>query len=327
MAVPTPTIIPEIPDATGSELQVQRGDVIKYLDLTGRVRSALQQELFFRADGRIRTVYVKVGDEVQENSVLADLETLHDFELQRRYDQLALRRAEIGLEQAELDLEQVEKLLAPSDNSYEYEIQSATHRVELARIALEEAQLQVENRDLAIRDAQIISPMDGVVLSLELQPGDMFTAYETGIIIADPHTLEIGAALRNEEDLALLEEGQVVQVERGDIAFEGTITSLPFPYGSGAENSTPPIRVSKEDGLAEYDLAIGAQVQLTLVAEASYNVLWLPSEAIRIFQERTFVLASDGEQQRRINVRRGIITPDRVEIVTGLTEGQTIFIP
>ena len=61
---------------------------------------------------------------------------------------------------------------------------------------------------------------------------------------------------------------------------------------------------------------------MTVVLQQKDNALWLPPDALRTFQGKDFVLIQDGEAQRRIPVKVGIKTPDRVEILEGLTSGQ-----
>ena len=53
--------------------------------------------------------------------------------------------------------------------------------------------------------------------------------------------------------------------------------------------------------------------------------VWLPPQAIRNFQGRNFVIVQDADRQRRVDVRVGIESQERVEILEGLEEGQTII--
>jgi multidrug efflux pump subunit AcrA (membrane-fusion protein) len=57
---------------------------------------------------------------------------------------------------------------------------------------------------------------------------------------------------------------------------------------------------------------------------AKDNVLWLPPQALRVFDGRRFAVVQDGNDQRRVDVKVGIQTADRVEIEEGLEEGQTV---
>ncbi len=72
---------------------------------------------------------------------------------------------------------------------------------------------------------------------------------------------------------------------------------------------------------------VGDLVEVVVMLEKSDEVLWLPPQAIRTFEGRRFVVVKDGDGQRRVDVRTGLQSDDRVEIVEGVEEGQVILAP
>ena len=71
---PTPTPVPTPVVPTKPTYKVERGEVVKELQLSGRIAPVKEQELFFKVAGRVRSVKVKKGDPVTAGQVLADLE-------------------------------------------------------------------------------------------------------------------------------------------------------------------------------------------------------------------------------------------------------------
>ena len=65
-------------------------------------------------------------------------------------------------------------------------------------------------------------------------------------------------------------------------------------------------------------------VKIRIVLEHRDNVLWLPPEAVRSFEGRRFVVVRQGERERRVTVKIGIETEDKLEILEGLKEGDVI---
>jgi hypothetical protein len=57
------------------------------------------------------------------------------------------------------------------------------------------------------------------------------------------------------------------------------------------------------------------------------NVLWLPPAAVRTFQNRTFVVIQTPGGQRVADVEVGLRTPDRVEIISGVNDGDVVIGP
>jgi HlyD family secretion protein len=65
-------------------------------------------------------------------------------------------------------------------------------------------------------------------------------------------------------------------------------------------------------------------VKIMIVLEHKDDVLWLPPDAVRAFEGRRFVVVREGERERRVTVRTGIETEDKLEILEGLEEGNVI---
>jgi multidrug efflux pump subunit AcrA (membrane-fusion protein) len=68
-------------------------------------------------------------------------------------------------------------------------------------------------------------------------------------------------------------------------------------------------------------------MQITVVIAQKTGILWLPPQAVRTYDGRKFVVIQAGEGQRRVDVKLGIQSDDRVEIVEGLEVGQIVISP
>ena len=69
---------------------------------------------------------------------------------------------------------------------------------------------------------------------------------------------------------------------------------------------------------------IGDQAIAVIELVRHNNVLTLPVQAIRN-DGRTFVLIPDGAGSKRVDVRLGLSTAEKVEIISGLREGQVVL--
>jgi multidrug efflux pump subunit AcrA (membrane-fusion protein) len=196
------------------------------------------------------------------------------------------------------------------------------NEVNQAHLALERFQAQVG-------DAQLVAPMDGEVLSLSLYAGRPAEAFKPAVVVADPSAIEVSADLASSV-LKDLVEGQKAIVTLSAYpgqTWQGTIRRLPYPYGTGGgteglAEADKSVRVSLEGDLS--DLELGDLARVVVVLEEKDGVLWLPPASIRIFQGREFVIVQDVDRQRRVDVRVGIESEDRVEILEGLEEGQIV---
>jgi hypothetical protein len=126
-------------------------------------------------------------------------------------------------------------------------------------------------------------------------------------------------------------EGMAVEIRPaggpGD-RLSGLIRLLPFPFGGSGGSSDGPdesTRITFDDLAAafnRYDIGDLVNVSVGILEQA--DVLWLQPAASRDCNGRKLVgVQTDGVEQRG-DVTLGIERGGRNEILTGLTEGQTI---
>jgi multidrug efflux pump subunit AcrA (membrane-fusion protein) len=359
---PTPTPIPTTAIALKPTYQVQSGEVVKTTKFAGRISPVVEEELYFRADGRIRSVFFRRNETVKQGDVVAELE-IDALERELVAAELELQRAQVALDEAKRKLE-YDRLVAQKQleiaqirldgidadrNSTRAEVEAQRKAVELAQIELERigsevsplltgdlerAAYAVEKLNQTIAESQIIAPFDGMLLSLTLTPGQAVTAYAPVATLADPQALEISANILSDQ-LQLLAEGMPVTMElasRPGQKLDGAIRRLPYPYGSGGSGQTleekdKSTRVTVNATAEEAGFALGDLVNVTAIIERKDGVVWVPPQAIRNFNGRRFAVVQDGDVQRRVDVEIGIQAEDRVEIETGLEVGQTVVGP
>ena len=220
-----------------------------------------------------------------------------------------VRALELDQQLAELRLEKLQRGVDP-----------------LLALDVERAKLDIAEIERKIGDAQLVAPFDGEILSISARPGDNATAFKTVMVLADPTELEVTADLGG-DDLSKMSIGQTAVIQlrnRPEDSFSGEVRLLPYPYGGGAvgeEDENEAARIAFDD-VVELELGELATVIITL--EEKDGVLWLPPAALRVFQGRDFVVIQDDDAQRRLDIRLGIESDERVEIVEGVEEGQTV---
>lgn len=97
---PTPTLITRTESVRQRPMvPVTRGQLIEAIRTTARVEAVNREELAFKADGRVKTMYVAQGDVVKQNDILAELETGR-LESDIESSQEALQNAELRLDAA-----------------------------------------------------------------------------------------------------------------------------------------------------------------------------------------------------------------------------------
>jgi multidrug efflux pump subunit AcrA (membrane-fusion protein) len=159
----TPTPIPTAVIPTKPTYTVERGDVIEEMQFTARVAPVEQEELFFRANGRVRHIYFEEGDPVEAGQVIADLEFLDDLERQLASDQLRLQRAELIVENSQIALD----LFKDSQPSPEMVVAQAAKALAEAEQEVEKAERALGITQLTANQADIDAAYAQVVLTEE----------------------------------------------------------------------------------------------------------------------------------------------------------------
>ncbi len=255
----------------------------------------------------------------------------------------------LNLERATIDYQIAEASYAKTakaQNTAQYDVQMLQLQVQLAEMelarvestldarlvnAVERAKLTVERVQAQLDQTLVVSPIAGKITAAAASVGTNVTAYKELFIVADESVLEITADPRS-EDLQRLTEGQVVTIKFNqfpDRTIEGVVARLPYPYGSGGSATVKEADVFTHIQYSAPDLPLkaGNICEMRATLEVKEDALWLPPVAVRDFGGRRFVVIDEGGRQRRVDVTIGIKSIDRLEVLTGLEEGQVVLAP
>lgn len=225
-------------------------------------------------------------------------------------------RAALTAAQERLD----EALRGPDTNAIEQQRQA----VRIAAIAVEGAQIRLEN-------AQIISPFDGTVAAVNIQPGEFSSAAATepAIVLLTPDALLLEMQV-GETDYPNLKLDQ-----GGVVIFDG-IPGKPYPFRVTQIGLSPTIT----QGVVTYKVkgslvvlpdsprpAPGMNARGQITTASKPDVLVVPPRAIRRRgTEQVVDVRRDGAVVEQV-VTTGVSDNDNVEILTGLADGDSVVVP
>lgn len=224
---------------------------------------------------------------------------------------------------------------AQNYNQHGYQVQSAENAVTQRELALtdategsgidpdlvqavQEAQLNVDKIKEDIALSSLYAPFDGVVLEVAISPGDQIGAFEIVITLAIPQPSEVIAnlAFNDTQRMSVNMVGICQEANRPETAVQCAVRQIPLT----SRDTNQTTRVGAQ---LDY-LGLGALVEVIMPLEVRENVLWLPPQAIRTFQNRTFVVIQTAEGEQIADVVLGLETDDRVEIISGVSEGAVV---
>ncbi|HJZ47745.1 MAG TPA: HlyD family efflux transporter periplasmic adaptor subunit [Roseiflexaceae bacterium] len=259
-----------------------------------------------------------------------------DYDTARQNEGPSIKQAEAALSVAQAQLDALNGGPSAAD------LAAARRAIQRAELAIEEAkqgadpeldkrvasaQLDVERIQSQLDAGQIHAPFDGKIASIDIRPGDAVQAYKAVISVMNESQLEVVVDFIGTEDATKIGVGQEVELNfaryKGKTV-KGRVERLPSKLtNSGSTvNADTAFHLSYED--KSLDLDVGDLVQVLLTISRKDDALWLPPQAVRAFEGRRFVVIKDGDRQRRQDVKVGIISTDRIEIVEGVKEGDVI---
>ncbi len=282
--------------------QVEASVMPRYQDVTATVRPVERATVAARVMGRIERIHVPIGGQVKAGEPLV---TLQADEIQAR------------LEQARAQLDQVTRDLARETTLVGQGASSA----ETAR-ALEDrrraAAASVNEATALWSYTTLTAPFDGVVTRRAAEVGDLAVPGAALLELEGVGLLRAEAEVP--ESFALLTPGARIAVRLDDVELTGTLAEL-----SPAADPVSRTRLAKVELPANSAARSGQFVRVRWPAGENRRLLVPTSAATRFGQMERVWVVSAGRLTLRL-VRTGARFGDRIELLSGVAEGETVVV-
>ncbi len=310
---------PEVPTVAAQTGVVTRRDLVETLLVRGGLVAPPNEDVKIASPvaGRVVAMRVAEGDPVRSGEMLAEIDP-RPLAVQRRAAVAALAEARTALENAQRDVGRNERLLERGIASGK-EVEDARARQAAAAAALEQAQAELS-------PAEIRSPIAGWVVKRFVGVGEQVdgTAAQPVIEVANVARLELLAQVPAGE-LARLREGQAAEVlSDADLgrSVPGRVIAIAPAIDPGTNAAL--VRI----GLAnpEQRLKVGMFASARVALSRRPGVLTVPAPAVARTEEGPAVYVVSGDVATRTLVSLGLETPDGIEVLSGVSQGQTVLV-
>ena len=224
--------------------QAVRGDLVREVLATGNVAAVTTVQVGAEISGRIASVEVDYNSPVKAGQVLARIDPTA-LEAQLTQAEGALASAEAALDQARTDNERAATDLARAERLHaskliaDAEYEAAVTKALLARQRVDAASAQVAAQQGQTRLARfnldratIVSPIDGIVITRNIDPGQTVAS-----VLQTPVLFTVAEDLRKMRVIAAVDEADIGEVKQGqnanfsvdaypDRRFEGVVTEV-----------------------------------------------------------------------------------------------------
>jgi RND family efflux transporter MFP subunit len=223
-------ITPAIPVEVGSISQVYPSQSLSQLSASGYVVAQRKAAVASKITGRLISISVEEGSQVQEGQVIARLENEDALAAQEQaaaslnVARSNLDQVKAELQEATLSFQRSQQLLAEQLISRaEYDVAEARYRRTQASVAAAEAAIKasmaaLRSTEVALDYTLIRAPFDGIVLTKDADLGDIITplgaaanARAAVVTIADMKSLQVEADV-SETNLGAVKVGQPCEI-------------------------------------------------------------------------------------------------------------------
>ena len=298
---------------------VEQTTLEKMINGSGKIMSLKEEVLSFKLDGkRLKEIYVQVGDQVKAGQVLAELD-MTDVESQLKQKQLESRKNELQM------IDQLRRADELDPN-----------QLEQAKLDFEMKRTEVLDMAESLKNAKIIAPFDGEIVTVSGKEGDFITAYSPIFTISDLSQLTVAVRF-DSEDLKSVAVGMKAKVDINSFgSFEGNVMRLPAPnadgnmgsydsYGNPLPEKPEQFTIIKLDKKMSKDISRETPLGASVVIERKENAIVIPPAALRAHAGRTYAIVVDDKgNKREADVQVGMETATQVEIIRGLQVGQQV---
>jgi HlyD family secretion protein len=355
--------------------KVEKGDLAKSVVATGKVTPITKVEVKSKASGIVKKLLVDYGDRVKKGQLLAQLDKV-EIEAQVEQSKAGLEAAEANLKSSQADFERAKvdaegpdvpllkrayeravnmakdgvvstSALEDAQRNYEMSlnkqnVSKAQVTVLKAKIAQSQANVAQDQANLKQLEEQlsytdIISPIDGIVLSRDVQMGDAVSSIlvlgsSATLVMTLGDTSEVYVKGKvDESDIGKVYLGQRARIKVEsfkDKTFDGKVTKI-SPMGVEKDNVTTfEVRVSIQNPGGELKAEMTANAEIIL--DEHKNVLQIPEGAILYDKDKKASVEipdpKGKEGKNKVAVNIGISNGAKTEVLSGLKEGDQVVL-
>ncbi len=321
-------LVPAKPDYEYITAKVTRGDVVKTVSASGKLRALNTINVGSEISGQVTAVYVDFNSSVTAGQLLAQIDnTRPRAQVTQARAQVDLARASLtqanaAIRRARTDVEvqtrefarrkELEKKgfvsgagLDQAENNLvtaKASLSTAQAQAQSARAQIAQSSAQLASAELDLKRTKIVAPSSGVVINKLVEPGTTVAAnFQTPNlfeIASDTSRMQVEASV-DEADIGQVKQGQTVRFtvdSYPDEIFKAIVQQI-RKSATEEQNAVSYLVILDVDN-AEGKLLTGMTANVEIETARKTNILRIPSSATR-FQPREEDRSEDEEKEQQ----------------------------
>lgn len=289
-----------------------------------------REEVSFSITGKyVDKVYVREGQSVKKGDLLCELssasleEAIENLSYYIKRNELVLSHLEMD---RELDIQEAWINLGPyMSNEAVGERVKSIQESYARQILLVQDNLEFDREELAakqkeLRLSRLYASMDGMVYKLDKQL-EGSTSKDGKVIMNIIDNSEVLFKARGIEYKDMFKEGDTVKMVVSYSTAAGEYLLTPYDIENWTENMIFSVYTGPDNATVE----VGTMGMIYAVADSRSQVLTIPKDVLHQAGDKSYVYTLSEDNNREIRyVEVGLIGDEKVEILSGLTDGEKV---
>ncbi len=304
-----------------SQLEKEKTYVVKKetlkdtLSLSGEIEAEEKATLKFQTSGMLAGVGVKEGDYVKKYQWIASLDK---NELEKN-----LKKYLNTFSNEKMDLDQ------QREDYKDKAITDAMQRVlNEAQYDLNNSIIDVEIKDIALKYANLYTPIEGIVTRIDTPyAGVNITPTTAEFEIINPKTVYFSASAE-QSDVINLKKGMKAEIyldPYSDKKINGEIYFIGFTPKTGETGTVYEVKLKIDDDNSNYQYKLGMTGDVDFTLSEKAGAIVVPTSFIKSENGNKYVWRLENGQRKKIIVTVGEEINSDTEIISGLQEGDIIY--
>jgi len=334
---------------------VKIGDITQTVTASGTINPVTNISVGTQVSGTIKAIYADFNSPVAKGQLLAQIDPSM---LEGQVEQ-----ARANVYNAQANLQKIRSMLTNDEKTYnryktlyernfiaksDVDLAESTYNADRAQINSAQAQIAqasaaLKNNLTNLKYTKIISPVNGIVVSRNVDVGQTVAAsFQTPtlfLVAQDLTKMQIDTNVA-EADIGKVQVGQGVEYNLDgypDLTFTGKVKQIRIAPTTIQNVVTYDVVISVDN--KDLKLKPGMTANVSIIVSSKKNILLIPNQSLRFTPvksgdapkfktEGVWIITDEKKQKpRRINIKTGISDGEFTEVLSGkLSEGQEVIV-
>lgn len=336
----TEVTVPELIEPVGIDVDtavVKKMDFSSVESFQGEIVPNIKG-LYFLSSGNIGKMYVSTGQKVKKGQLLATLSSVNsgvkqlEKQLKEKQGQNkeANRISQCDIDEMREELQQLKnkpakaglkRQIIEKEEDIAIAVLRLSHQKETQALEIKHMRQDIARARKQTKESKLISPVNGEIISTAGGSGYMVQAGVTAVNVADMEHPRIRAAYLATSEIA--KASSCVAVVNGKQyrvkVEEQEISALDIEMNNFPANTW-------FDFVDAVNLKVGDSATIELYNDLAEGALVVPSNAVYRVKRQSYVYKMQGDVKVKTDVTLGTKTDAYTQILTGLKEGDVVYV-